>query len=354
MRDQDRDGEGQKIDSQLPRHGNSTDQSPHKIHYNAKITAMKIAIGKVRQILVKALVKRKMLLVQARLVAEEYLEGELQGKLSHGLMAFPSLLLRESLNFPAPKVIRKTSAMIVYDAKATSAVVVVNQALPWLVKTAKKQGISLALIKNMTTWLRPGTAARMLADKGLIGIVVNNGGRPMVAAPGGHEPVIGTNPIGIGLPTGKDPVVADMATSVHAWGEVKKAELSGRDLPKEAFINSKGKPAIKAKDSFAALPLGGYKGFSLGLLIEILTGSFMGRAMGKVQMKGDYRTAGRGGVIIALAPQASESKFKQANSQLVKEIGVSLPGGRAWKNRTKNLKKGYLEISKDLLTTLQQ
>src|SRR3989344_5727891 len=212
---------------------------------------MKLPIGKIRKILIHALVKRKMPLDQARLVAEEYLEGELQGKLSHGLMAFPSLLGRDNLSYPKPKIIKRTAAMIIYDAKATPAMVVVNHALPWLTKTAKKQGIALMLIKNMTTWLRPGTAARMLADKGLIGIVVNNGGRPMVAAPNGREPVIGTNPIGIGLPTSKDPVVADMATSVHAWGEVKKSELSGKPLPKGAFVDSRGRPAVKAKEAHA-------------------------------------------------------------------------------------------------------
>ncbi len=255
--------------------------------------------------------------------------------------------------------------MIIYDANENLGAVVGEQAVEWLVKKAKKEGVATAMIKNMIIWLRPASVAQQLADKGLIGLVVNNGGRPMTAPPGGYDPVVGTNPIGIGIPTSKEPILTDMATSVRAWGEVRKAERSGKNLPKEGYYDKQGNYAIKAQDAYSALPMGGYKGFALGMLIEILTGSLLGRDMGQHQMKGDYRTMTRGGFILAIYPGKTTQieKFKKDNSRLVREIKgskkikgvkeIRVPGERAMKTRKKNLKQGYLEIDKKLWKELK-
>jgi ureidoglycolate dehydrogenase (NAD+) len=152
-----------------------------------------------------------------------------------------------------------------------------------------------------------------------------------------------------------------MATSKLAWGEVRKAERLGSDLPLESFFDNKGNWAVKPEDAHSARATGDYKGFSLALLIEILTGAMLGRLMGGVQMNKDYRTMTRGGVIIVINPGLTNSlaNFKKVNTELVKNIksthkraGISeilIPGERARKSREKNLKKGYLEIEKSLL-----
>ena len=73
----------------------------------------------------------------------------------------------------------------------------------------------------------------------------------------------------------------DMATSTTAWGEVRLAKRFGHTLPDNSFIDSDGVPTLNAESAHAALSMGGYKGFGLGLLIEVLGGSLAGMNMGK-------------------------------------------------------------------------
>ncbi len=325
---------------------------------------MKLKISGIRGTLEGILVKKGILTADARTIADEYLEGELQGKVSHGLMAFPSLVQKLGGKMTKPKILKKSHSIIFIDAKGNLGAVVGRQAAEAAIKMAKKEGVGLGLIKDMVTWMRPGILARFIANQGFIGIVINNGGHPVMSPPGGYDPVIGTNPIGIGIPTENDPLVGDMATSVKAWGEVRKAEVTGEDLPENSFYDTKGNFAVKAQEAYSALPFGDYKGFALGLLIEILTGSFLGRKMGQ-QVAGDYRTITRGGVILVLDPNFATNfkQFKQANSELIKEIKktkklksageITLMGERAAATRNQNFKNGYLEVLAKLWRTIE-
>jgi Malate/L-lactate dehydrogenase len=50
---------------------------------------------------------------------------------------------------------------------------------------------------------------------------------------GGSELLLGTNPLGIGVPSDMGPVVLDMATTVVSYGTVKKYALADHDLPED-------------------------------------------------------------------------------------------------------------------------
>jgi L-2-hydroxycarboxylate dehydrogenase (NAD+) len=157
---------------------------------------VKIRISEIKKTLERVLIKHGIPKEEAKIIADEYLEGELQGKLSHGLMAFPSVIKKISRKREKIKIIKKTNALIFVDANFNFGAVVGKLAVKKAIKMARKEGVALVVIKNLTTWLRPGTIARWIAEKDFIGLVANNGGRPMVAPPGGYEPVIATNPIG--------------------------------------------------------------------------------------------------------------------------------------------------------------
>ena len=325
---------------------------------------MKIKISDIKNRLKTALKKRGFSAKDAALVAEEYVSGELEGKKGHGLMAFPSLLNKLNTNKKPYKIIKKTHSLLFIEANQNLGAVVANFTIPILVKMAKKEGVAIACIKNMTTWLRPGFIAGLVAKKNMIGIVVNNGGKPMTAPFGGYTPVIGTNPIGIGIPTKNNPIVADMATSRLAWGRVREAERDGKELPANIFLDKHGHFTKDPKKAYSVIPMGDYKGFAIGLLIEILTGSFLGRNMGFAKFKGDYRTLTRGGVIIVLDPAKTTNinNFKRANSLLADRVRESKrikgagkifpPGDIDAKNRIAVIKKGEIEVDKKLWNVL--
>jgi len=328
---------------------------------------MKVSIKEIENTLQGVATKHGLPMNEAKILINEYLDGELQGKRSHGLAAFISLANKLPIKHKPAKILRRSDSFIYVDGNNNNGVVLGVKFAAEAIKLARSEGFAGVAIKNMHTWLRPGTIAATIADKGMVGFVINNGGVPMVAPPGGVDPMVGTNPIGIGIPSSKGPIVTDMATSSRAWGEVREATRLGKKLPPNAYLDDKGKVTLDPKKAYSALATGDYKGFALGLFIEVMCGAFLGMPMGpKSAMKrGDYRTsAKRGGIILVFNPAftSSKSSFLRDIDTLVSSIRkakprkgqkVSLPGDRSSKTRKQNLKRGYLDLEPELWQQLQ-
>lgn len=322
---------------------------------------MRIQIKKIREKLQETLTKRGLSKNMSLMLANEYLEGELQGKVSHGLMAFPALLKKmDTYSDTKYKILKKKHSLMIVDANELPGSYVGRVVADELIKMAKKEGVAIGFIKNMTTWLRPGAIAQYIAEKDMVAFVVNNGGESMIAPPGGYDPILGTNPIGIAIPTNDHPIVVDMATSKRAWGEVRKSLKNKTDLPEDSYYTKNGEIAVKAKDAYSAIPMGDYKGFALSLFIEIMTGSYLGRPMNTHKARNDYQSITRGGMLLVMNPAVATKydQFKTANSKLIKEIKnvrklsntekIYVPGERANNTRKKNIKTGYLNVDDEL------
>ena len=73
-----------------------------------------------------------------------------------------------------------------------------------------------------------------------------------------------------------------MATSQVAWGKVELAARAGRKLPLTWATDREGRPTDDPTVALHGLmqPLGGYKGYGLALMLEILCGVLSGAAFG--------------------------------------------------------------------------
>ncbi len=108
------------------------------------------------------------------------------------------------------------------------------------------------------------------------------GPSPRPAATAGR---IGTNPLCLGVPTASDPVVLDIGTSVCAEGKVRVAFNKGEPVPEGWLLDAEGQPTtdpgvLYREPRGTILPLGGtqaYKGFGIGLLLDMLVGGLSGR-----------------------------------------------------------------------------
>jgi LDH2 family malate/lactate/ureidoglycolate dehydrogenase len=322
---------------------------------------MKVNIAEITDTLEKIITSKSKLSKQdARILAADYIEGELQGKKSHGIVAFTSVIDMLPQATADYKTLKETDSLIYADAQGSFGAIVGRKLADALMEKAKKQGVAVALIRDMKTWLRPATVAQYVAEHDMLAWVVNTGSVPMVAPPGGREPVIGTNPIGLGIPAGEDPMVADMATSTRAWGEVRLAKRFNHDLPEDSFLDSEGMPTLDPDKVHSAIPAGGHKGFAMGLLIQVLGGSLVDMNMGEGNANEDYRLHKRGACILVINPAftVGAKKFKDANQQFFRFIKdtppakggekVKLPGDRATATKTGNLQNGYLTIDDDL------
>jgi LDH2 family malate/lactate/ureidoglycolate dehydrogenase len=102
---------------------------------------------------------------------------------------------------------------------------------------------------------------------------------------GGAEALLGTNPIAIAIPAGKEaPVVLDIATSVSSFGTIRQYAVSGQAMPEGWAVHSKtGQPITDAKkvSEGVLLPIGGHKGGGLALIIGMLAGVLNGAAFGR-------------------------------------------------------------------------
>jgi LDH2 family malate/lactate/ureidoglycolate dehydrogenase len=102
---------------------------------------------------------------------------------------------------------------------------------------------------------------------------------------GGAENLLGTNPIAFAIPAGEEPpVVLDIATTIVSYGTVKSFRMQGKPMPEGWMVNAKdGAPLTDSARSAEGLllPIGGYKGAGLALVLGLLAGTLNGAAFGR-------------------------------------------------------------------------
>jgi uncharacterized oxidoreductase len=133
---------------------------------------------------------------------------------------------------------------------------------------------------------RLGEYCEKTAADGLVSMLMVNshGAAVRMAPPGGRAPRLSTNPLAIGVPHAEGPLVLDFSTSATAEGKVRVKKIAGQPCPEGWLIDNEGRPTCDPATLYgnppgAILPMGGaqaYKGFGLGLMVEILTGALSG------------------------------------------------------------------------------
>jgi LDH2 family malate/lactate/ureidoglycolate dehydrogenase len=116
----------------------------------------------------------------------------------------------------------------------------------------------------------------------MIGLVMCNAS-PSVPPWQGRSGRIGTNPICVSVPS-RDPGgwLLDMATTRVALNTIVKAAATGEpSIPIGWAMDSDGIPTTDTQKALKGLlmPLGGYKGSGLGMMVEILCAVLSGGAM---------------------------------------------------------------------------
>jgi L-2-hydroxycarboxylate dehydrogenase (NAD+) len=145
-----------------------------------------------------------------------------------------------------------------------------------------------------------------LRREGYVGVAITNT-EPAMPPYGGAEPVLGTNPIAVGLPT-DPPFNLDMSTSAIARGDVLHRKETGESLPEEVALDADAEPTTDPEAALdgTILPFGGPKGSGLAIVVEVLAGGLVGAAMGE-DVTGTYHTEDpctKGDLFLALDPAA--------------------------------------------------
>lgn len=217
-------------------------------------------------------------------VADNLVTAEARGVYSHGLVHlknYVSFFGQGLITNEEPEIVRNFGATALIDAHHAPGAPSGEFAMDLAIEKAKEHGIGLTVVKNGTHFGMAYYYARKALKEGMIGLAFTNAG-DMVAPYGGRTKQIGTNPICVTVPTGTGgEITFDAATSVQAFNKLFHASVEKRQIPLGWAIDPDGNETTDPDLGMAGalLPFGGYKGYGLGFMVNILTGILSGASL---------------------------------------------------------------------------
>ncbi len=217
------------------------------------------------------------------------LSADLRGIDSHGiarLSGYVRLWEVKRVNAtPDIKIIHETPSTAVVDGDSGLGLVVAPFAMQIAIEKAKKVGTGWVSVQNSNHFGIAGYHAMMALQYDMMGIAMTNAS-PLVAPTFSIDKMLGTNPICVAAPAGKEPAfVADLATTTAANGKLEILQRKNLETPTGWVQDKEGNeshdPHILKKGG-ALLPLGGdrehgsHKGYALGAIVDIFSALLSG------------------------------------------------------------------------------
>lgn len=300
-------------------------------------------------------------------------QADLQGSDGHGVIRLPQYsrrILAGGVNVkPNIQVVQERAAMALIDGDNGMGHLVMQQATELAIQKARTCGIAWVGSRFSNHAGPASLYARMPLAHDMLGLYFAVGNANHLPPWGGLDMLLSTNPIAVAIPTADEaPIVLDMATTVAAYGKVKAKAQRGEMMPEGWMIDRQGQPLLDPKRSEEGflMPIGGYKGYGLSLVVGILAGTLNGAAMGRAVIDfnhDDHSVTNTGQAIAVIDPAAfgDVGEFKARVDQLVRELrdsermpGVEriwLPGEQSEAKRTTYARDG-IPIAPALLTQL--
>jgi L-2-hydroxycarboxylate dehydrogenase (NAD+) len=281
----------------------------------------------------------------AATVAQLMTEAEVQGSDGHGvirLVPYARRIRAGGINLrPDIRVVKEKAAMALIDGDNGMGHLVMKKATELAIAKARQCGVAW-VGSRLSNHAGPASLyARMALPHDMVGMYFAVGNANHLPPWGGLDMLLSTNPIAVAVPAGEEPaVVLDMATTVAAYGKVKAKAQRGEQMPVGWMIDRQGQPLTDPKraDEGFLMPIGGYKGYGLAMVVGLLAGTLNGAAMGTevIDFNKDQATiTNTGQAILVIDPDAfgEVDAFKARVDKLVRELRASerMPGvDRIW------------------------
>lgn len=202
---------------------------------------------------------------------------------------------------------------------------------------ARTNGICGFAIENSHTCTSLGYFTEQIARQGCLAIGATNA-TARVAPPGGSTPVLGTNPISMAVPDGDGGIAFqfDFSTSATALGSITMAAAAGEDIPLGWAVDAEGNPTTDADAALGGslLSAGGYKGYGIALMVEMLASALTGtrRSVDVPPLKaaeGEAHNLGQFYIVIDPAAYSDQGFYEHLRSlgeSIAADAGARLPG----------------------------
>ena len=229
---------------------------------------------KFQKVMYESLIKKRVPSYIAKTITTSLIETSIRGVDSHGVNLFPHYfneinLKRLNIN-PSFNFEQNNLSVGSLDVQNTFGHYSGHQSMIKAIEMAKNTGVGIISVKNSTHFGAAWYFTNIAAKKGMIGIALTNT-EALVNAYNSKESFFGTNPFCFSAPMeDEEPFCLDMATSTIPWNKVKNYRRQDMPLESNWAYDKNGKITTNPHKATSLSNIGGYKGFGLGMVIEIL------------------------------------------------------------------------------------
>ncbi|XP_034031894.1 uncharacterized oxidoreductase YjmC-like isoform X2 [Thalassophryne amazonica] len=268
----------------------------------------------------------------AKSLAEVLVAGDHRGHYSHGLNRMDMYVKDIESGICAkdgePVVLKESVATALVDGMNLLGPVVGNFCMNLAMKKAKEVGIGWVVARGSNHYGIAGYYSMRALKENMIGMSFTNTS-PLVVPTHAKTCTLGTNPLSVAAPgTDGDSFVLDMATSAVALGKVELHERRGDSIPEGWGCDAQGNLTTDPKkvlNGGGLVPIGGneatggYKGYGLGMMVEVFCGILAGAKYSKNirTWKVTDKVADLGQCFVAINPENFADGFNDRMSDLM-------------------------------------
>jgi len=250
------------------------------------------------------------------------------------------------------RVVKESPVHAIFDGDNGPGHLVAAKAMSVCIDKARQSQIGIVGVRNSNHFGMAAYYSMMALKENLIGFAATNS-PPLIPPYGGTTPVVGNNPFSVAVPTGQEfPIVLDIATSNVAYGKIFQARQTGQKIPLTWALDKQGQPTDDPEVAYQAALLqgiGGHKGYSISVIIDVLSGILTGALSARdLPPTG----TGTGHFFAAFNPEMfmPSDELREKLEHMIAQVNdssladdfdrVYLPGEKEYLLREERLKKG--------------
>ncbi len=230
------------------------------------------------------------------ITVKHMLYADIHGIDAHGCSLLPyyyrQLTGKTITMTPEVKVLRESETTALIDGGGGLGHVPAEAAMQLAIDKCTRTGLAVVTVRNSGHFGAAGSYAALAAEAGLIGLAMTSIKEPAMVPTGGRCARLGSNPIACAAPADHNPpFLLDMATSTAPMGKLVTRWREGRLLPASWALDNHGKTIRNPRRAILLrrlMPLGGrekaggYKGYGLATMVELLSAVLPGQETGGV------------------------------------------------------------------------
>jgi len=289
----------------------------------------KVKASDLRRFLGKLCAKTGISGSDAACLVDGLIETSLRGVDSHGIRLMPHYLRAVAsgrVNSAAKPFFKRTGPSAgVLDACHGFGIPAGLAAMDKAIAMAKATGVGAVAVKNSSHFGAAAIFTLHAARKNMIGFACTHSDS-LVFPHGGGRIFLGTNPVCFAAPcAGPNPFVLDMATSRISWNKLREHRARNAKLGSALAADRRGVACTDPHTAVGLLPAAEYKGYGLGLVVEVLCSTLTEMLAGPqisrmFPVDGQRRRLGHFFLVIDIKRFTDVNKFRARLSALLQAL----------------------------------